>query len=137
MLVRAVAGVDHVGFEKAREEMRRACGFVADDDDVGIECFERARGVFKALAFWNDEESAEKLMMSALKRFAESSKLTRVRVEGSTKKFTTVLPWSAGTFLMSRSPTALNSRAVSSTVVSSSALRLSMSSRCLRCQLIF
>src|SRR5208283_5987962 len=60
----------------------------------------------------------------------------RVRVEGSIKRFTTVLPRKAGTFLMARSPTALKARAVSSTVVISSTERDSMSSRCLRCQLI-
>src|ERR1700744_2833304 len=58
----------------------------------------------------------------------------RVRVEGSTKRFTTVLPRSAGTFLIARSPTALNARAVSSTVTISSALSDSMSRRCLRFQ---
>ena len=51
VLVRAVAGVDHMGVEKAREKMRCASGFVADDDDVGIERLEGARGVLEALAF--------------------------------------------------------------------------------------
>ncbi|GIT77912.1 MAG: hypothetical protein Ct9H300mP32_2940 [Verrucomicrobiota bacterium] len=36
----------------------------------------------------------------------------RVRVDGSTNKFTTVRPRSAGTFLIVRSPTALKGRAV-------------------------
>ena len=61
----------------------------------------------------------------------------RVRVDGSTNRFTTVLPRSAGTFLMARSPTALKPRAVSSTVVISSAVSDSMSSRCFLVQLIF
>jgi hypothetical protein len=58
--------------------------------------------------FLNDEASAVKLMMSADSRCSASSKLMRVRVDGSTNRLTTVLPRSAGTFLMARSPTALN-----------------------------
>ena len=75
-------------------------------------------------------------MTSALNRIAASSKLIRVRVEGSMKRLTTVLPRSAGTFLMARSPTALNARAVSSTMEISSAVSDWMSSRCLRCHVI-
>src|ERR1017187_1757765 len=86
--------------------------------------------------FFSEEASVLKLMMSAERRCSESSKLVRVRVEGSTNRLTTVLPRRAGTFLMARSPTALKARAVSSTVVISSTVRDSMSSRCLRCQLI-
>ena len=86
--------------------------------------------------FLSEEASAVKLMMSAESRCSESSKLVRVRVEGSTKRFTTVLPRSAGTFLIARSPTALKARAVSSTVMISSGVRDSMSSRCLRFQLM-
>ena len=48
------------------------------------------------------------LMTSALRRIAASSKEVRVRVLGSTKKFTSVLPCRAGTFLTSRAPTCLN-----------------------------
>ena len=61
----------------------------------------------------SDEASAVKLMTSALSRIAASSKLMRVRVDGSTNRFTTVRPLRAGTFLMVRSPTALKARAVS------------------------
>src|SRR5208283_4808073 len=86
--------------------------------------------------FLSEDASAVKLMMSADRRCSESSKLMRVRVEGSMKRLTTVLPRSAGTFLIARSPTALNARAVSSTVTISSALSDSMSSRCLRFQLM-
>src|SRR5688500_242479 len=86
--------------------------------------------------FFNEDASALKLMMSAVNRWAASSKLMRVRVDGSTKRLITVLPRNAGTFLMARSPTALKARAVSSTVVISSALNDSMSSRCLRFQLM-
>ena len=87
--------------------------------------------------FLNDDASAEKFTMSAESRCAASSKLMRVRVDGSTNKLTTVLPRSAGTFLMARSPTALKPRAVSSTVVISSAVSDSMSSRCFLVQLIY
>ena len=87
--------------------------------------------------FLNDDASAEKLMMSALNRMAASSKLVRVRVDGSTNKLTTVLPRNAGTFLMARLPTALKLRAVSSTVMISPAVSDSMSSRCFLVQLIF
>src|SRR5271156_6544187 len=86
--------------------------------------------------FLNDDDSAEKFTMSAVNRCAASSKLMRVRVDGSMNRLTTVLPRNAGTFLMTRSPTALNALAVSSTVVISSAASDSMSSRCLRFQLM-
>ena len=51
MLVRAIAGVHHVGVEKAREKMRRAGGFVADDNDVRVQRLEIARSVFQAFPF--------------------------------------------------------------------------------------
>src|SRR6266540_1930303 len=84
--------------------------------------------------FFSDEASAVKLITSAVRRSAASSKLMRVRVEGSIKRLTTVLPRKAGTFLIARSPTALNALAVSLTSVISSAESDSMSSRCLRFQ---
>lgn len=136
MLVCAVAGVDDVGVEEAREEMRRAGGAVADDDDVGAEGLEVARGVLEGLAFFNEELSVLKLMTSAVRRTAASSKLMRVRVDGSMKRLMTVLPRRAGTFLMARSPTCLKVRAVSSTCMISAALRDSMSRRCLRVQVM-
>src|ERR1051326_7664037 len=86
--------------------------------------------------FLNEEASAEKLITSAVSRCAASSKLMRVRVDGSTNRLTTVLPRNAGTFLIARSPTALNARAVSSTVATSSAVSDSMSSRSLRVQVM-
>ncbi len=64
------------------------------------------------------------LITSAESRFAASSKLVRVRVDGSMNRFTIVLPRSDGTFLTARSPTCLNAVAVSSTSVISSAVRL-------------
>ena len=79
--------------------------------------------------FFNDEASAVKLITSALRRMAASSKLMRVRVDGSMKRLITVLPRRAGVFLIARSPTALKARAVSSMVVISSAVSDSMSRR--------
>ena len=45
-----IAGVDHVGLEEAREEVWRAGGLVADDDNVGIERLQCSRGVLEAFA---------------------------------------------------------------------------------------
>ena len=58
------------------------------------------------------ELAAEMLMTFALNRNAASSKEVRVRVLGSIKKFTSVLPRKAGTFFISRVPTCLNASAV-------------------------
>src|SRR5450631_659306 len=91
---------------------------------------------FSVSPFLNDDASAEKFTMSAVNRCAASSKLMRVRVDGSMKRLTTVLPRNAGTFLIARSPTALNALVVSSTVTISSAVSDSMSSRCFLFQLI-
>src|SRR5450432_1322864 len=97
----------------------------------------RLRAVsFSVSPVLNDDASAEKFTMSAVNRCAASSKLMRVRVEGSMNRFTTVLPRNAGTFLIARSPTALKALAVSSTVTISSAVSDSMSSRCFLVQLI-
>src|SRR5882762_4872549 len=85
--------------------------------------------------FLSEEASALKLIISAERRCSQSSKLIRVRVDGSTNRLMTVLPRKAGTFLIARSPTALKARAVSSTVRISSALSDSISSKCLRVQL--
>ena len=76
---------------------------------------------------------AEILITSALRRNAASSNDARVRVLGSTKKFTSVLPRSAGTFFTSRVPTSLNADAVSRSCVISAALRAAMETRSLRC----
>src|SRR6266446_5568572 len=67
------------------------------------------------------EAVAEILITSALNRSAASSKEVRVRVLGSTKKFTNVFPRSEGTFLISRLPTCLNASAVSRIKLISSA----------------
>ena len=58
-------------------------------------------------------EEGEKLMTSALSRLAASSNDVRVLVLGSKKRFTTVLPRKAGTFLISRPVTSLKESAVS------------------------
>jgi len=53
-----------------------------------------------------------KLTTSADSRCAAISNETRVRVEGSKKRLTTVLPRSVGTFLTGRSATSANDSAV-------------------------
>ena len=50
MLVRAVAGVDDAGLEPLGEEVRRAGAGVAQDDDIGVQRLEVARGVLERLA---------------------------------------------------------------------------------------
>ena len=96
----------------------------------------RLRAVsFSVSPFFREDASAVKLIMSAVSRCAASSKLIRVRVEGSTKRLTTVLPRRAGTFLIARSPTLLKARAVSRTVIISSGLSDWISSRCFLFQL--
>src|SRR6266550_603406 len=77
---------------------------------------------------------AEMLMTSALNRNAASSNDVRVRVLGSTKKFTSVFPRSAGTFLISRVPTCLNASAVSRTKLISSTDNSRSPSKSLRFQ---
>ena len=50
VLVRAVAGVDHVGLGEAGEEVRGAARAVAQDDEVGVEGLEVADRVLEGLA---------------------------------------------------------------------------------------
>src|SRR5262249_49434888 len=80
------------------------------------------------------EVVAEILITSALRRNAASSKEVRVRVLGSTKKLTSVLPRNAGTFLISRVPTCLNASVVSRTKLISSAVNSRKQSKSLRAQ---
>ena len=77
-----------------------------------------------------------KLMTSALKRLAASSNDVRVRVLGSKKRLTTVLPRNVGTFLISRPETSLNESAVSRIRVTSSTERSRIPSRSLRFRLM-
>ncbi len=72
-----------------------------------------------------------KFSESAERRFSAISKEERVRVEGSLNMFTTVKPFSVGTFLMRRSLTCLKVLAVSRMVMMSSAEYSVMSMRCL------
>ena len=53
------------------------------------------------------------LTVSADSRFSANSKEMRVRVEGSKKRLTIVLPRRTGTFLIARSLISLNGSAVS------------------------
>ena len=72
------------------------------------------------------------LSVSALRRFSAISNDVRVRVLGSKNRLTTVLPRSAGTFLIGREPTSFIASAVSSTSAISSGDRSAMPSRSLR-----
>src|SRR5205807_4268372 len=76
------------------------------------------------------------LITSALKREAASSNEVRVGVLGSKKKLTSVLPRSAGTFLISRVPTCLKASAVSRMKLISSAESSRSPSKSLRFQFI-
>ncbi len=79
--------------------------------------------------FVTDEPLDEMLTVSALRRFSANSNDTRVRVEGSKKRLTIVLPRSTGTFLIRRSLISLNGSAVSRIVRICSALRPSRPTR--------
>src|SRR6516225_10971776 len=70
---------------------------------------------------------------SALRRKAASSKEVLVRVLGSMKKLTIVLPRSAGTFLISREPTVLKAAAVSRIVSISLRSNSRIPSKSFRC----
>ena len=81
-------------------------------------------------------EEGEKLITSALNRLAANSNEVRVLVLGSKKRFTTVRPRNAGTFLISRPVTSLNESAVSRINVISSADSEAKLSRSFRFRLI-
>src|SRR5512141_1544922 len=81
-------------------------------------------------------DDGEKLITSALSRFAANSNDVRVLVLGSKKRFTTVRPRSAGTFLISRPVTSLNESAVSKMSVISSTDRGARLSKSLRLRLM-
>ena len=115
MFVRAVAGVDDARSQTFREKMRRAGGAVAQDNEIGVSASRIFAVSLSVSPFVRLEVLAEMLITSALKRVAASSNEVRVRVLGSTKKLTSVLPRKAGTFFTSRVPTCLNASAVSST----------------------
>jgi hypothetical protein len=99
MLMGAVAGVDHGDVEDAREVERRAGGGVA----------ETIMSALSAWMFWAVsrrvsplvvlELAASREMTSALRRLAAMSNAMRVRVLGSRKRLTIVLPRRAGTLL--------------------------------------
>src|SRR5260221_6010307 len=76
------------------------------------------------------EAEALKLRESAERRFSASSNDVRVRVDGSMKRFTTVLPRSVGTFLISRREISSNDSAVSRMRTISSGASGSIPSRC-------
>ena len=94
-----------------------------------IACSVRAVS-FRLSPFETLDPPALKLITSADSRLAASSKQIRVRVEFSKKKFTTVRPRSAGTFLMTREPTSRKDSAVSRMRMTSSAVTSCIESRC-------
>ena len=51
VFMRAVAGVDHARFQSLRQKLRCAGGTVAQDENVGVERLEIARGVLECFAF--------------------------------------------------------------------------------------
>ena len=75
------------------------------------------------------DEDGEKLTTSAESRLPAISKLVRVRVEDSKKRFTSVRPRSVGTFFTSRRPTSCIRSAVSRMRSRSARSRSSMPSR--------
>src|SRR5689334_19517200 len=81
-------------------------------------------------------DEGEKLITSALNRFAANSNDVRVLVLGSKNRLTTVLPRNAGTFLISRPVTSLKESAVSSTSVISSTDKGARLSKSLRLRLM-
>ncbi len=80
-------------------------------------------------AFLRLELDGEKLITSAESRLPAISKLVRVRVDGSKKRFTMVRPRRVGTFFTSRVPTSCMRSAVSRMRSRSERSRSSMPSR--------
>src|SRR6266487_2076432 len=99
-----------------------------------MQCLQIACGILECFAFGQAGSAAEILITSALNRSAASSKEVRVRVLGSTKKFTNVFPRNDGTFLISRVPTCLNASAVARMKLISSTDNSRKPSRSLRFQ---
>ena len=86
--------------------------------------------------FCVEELAASKAMTSALSLFAAMSKAIRVRVLGSRKRLTIVLPRRAGTFFTLRRRIFLNAADVAWICSISARLSSSMESRCRRVQVI-
>ena len=78
------------------------------------------------------DEAIAMLSVSALSRFSAISNEVRVRVLGSKNRLTTVLPRSAGTFLIGREPISFIASAVSRMSEISSGARSAMPSRSFR-----
>ena len=87
--------------------------FVKCNEEPGLGCLITTASIFMASIFCTVSlklspffrllEEAEKLTVSALKRFWANSKLILVRVEFSKKRFTIVFPCKEGTFFIGRS----------------------------------
>src|SRR5690554_1657664 len=78
-----------------------------------------------------EEEEAEKLMVSAERRFSANSKESRVRVEFSKNTLAMVISRREGTFLIGRFKTSLKLSAVSKISWISCSLRSLIPSKCL------
>jgi hypothetical protein len=104
-----------ITFEAMRSARKRA----APDAQCRITTMSiRMASRFRAVStrvspFCTEEPEAAMLTVSAESRFSANSKEMRVRVEGSRKRLTIVLPRSTGTFLMRRSEISLKGSAVS------------------------
>ncbi len=106
------------------EEARGAGGPVADHHHIDFHRLQVARGIDQRLAFDKAALGDVMLIVSALRRFSANSKEVRVRVLGSKKRLTMVLPRRAGTFLICLSLISLKGTAVSRTSRISSAPKL-------------
>ena len=84
----------------------------------------------KLSPFFKLLEEAEKLTVSALRRFCANSKLILVRVEFSKKRFTIVLPCKEGTFFIGLSSISLKLKDVSIILSISLAGKFSKPRRC-------
>ena len=135
MLVGAVAGVDHGNVEDARQVEGGTRGGVPDDDHVRVERLDVLGGVPERLALGSGRVRPRR-RKSRRRRDAwpPSSKARRVRVLGSRKRLTIVLPRRAGTCRPAECRVRLNTAAVAWICSISSKLSSSRLSRCRRVQ---
>ena len=84
VLVLPVAGVDDVRAGRAGDEVRRADVRMPDDDHVRLVLRERLSAVSRSDSpLSTDDPAARRVIVSAERRFAASSKLASVRVDDS------------------------------------------------------
>ena len=92
MLMRAVAGIDHRAIDLLRQQLDRAGGVVAHDQDVGPHGVQRHRRVDQRLALLHRGGRHVMFMTSAPSRLPASSKELCVRVEASKNRLIRVRP---------------------------------------------